>query len=329
MNPPHKILIIRFSSIGDIVLTSPVIRCLRKKYPKAKIHYLTKGSNKTILEANPYIDKIQIFERSLSESISSLKQEKYDLIVDLHKNLRTMRVRWALRCPCISFDKLNLKKWLLVNFGWNRLPDLHIVDRYLYGLTAIDVSNDGLGLEYFIPAKEEIDLTTKYGLKEKPITFCIGGKFATKKLPVHKMIEIVNVLGGTVLLLGGPEDLPAANKIASECFGNALNLCGELSLNQSASVVKQSSVIVTHDTGMMHIAAAFNRPIVSIWGNTIPEFGMYPYRCDSSVIIEHKKLNCRPCSKIGFDKCPKGHFKCMEEIAVEEVQRAVSKLLVQ
>ena len=326
-----KILIIRFSSIGDIVLTSPVIRCL-KKQTGAEIHYLTKKSFKKILISNPYVDKVFSIEKDISEVITDLKSMNYDYVIDLHKNLRSLHVKKALGVKSFSFNKLNIEKWLMVNLKINRLPHTHIVDRNLETVALLGVKNDGEGLDYFIPKEDEIDLNVinqkhKFSIaNSKYIAFVIGAAHATKRLPVEKIIDICNGLNLPVILLGGKEDFENGELISTKSTGYVLNLCSKLNLNQSASIVKQAELVITHDTGLMHIAAAFRKKIISVWGNTIPEFGMYPYYPTSenegifkNNMVEVKGLNCRPCSKIGYDKCPKGHFKCMQMIDTEGV----------
>src|SRR6187431_504279 len=126
-----KILILRFSSIGDIVLTTPVIRCLKKQLPGVEIHYATKNVFKGILENNPYVNKVHTLSVSTSDLIKELKAEKFDIVIDLHKNLRTTKIKWALGAKSYSFDKLNIKKWLFVNWKFKVMPDKHIVDRYI------------------------------------------------------------------------------------------------------------------------------------------------------------------------------------------------------
>jgi heptosyltransferase-2 len=193
----------------------------------------------------------------------------------------------------------------------------------------LGVINDQKGLDYFIPAKDEFDPASLPEAFRKGYTaFVIGAKHATKRLPEHKIISICKKLNSPVLLLGGPEDAPAAERISLACGSLVQSMCGKINLNQSASLVRQASVVITHDTGLMHIAAAFRKHIISVWGNTVPRIGMYPYMPgdeQKSTIVEVKGLRCRPCSKLGYDKCPKGHFKCMEEIDVEEVVREVDK----
>lgn len=314
-------LVIRFSSIGDIVLTTPVIRGIKKQVENARIIYLTKKEYSSILEHNPYIDKLITLDDNLSLTIKKLKAEHIDYIIDLHNNLRTARVKTRLRKLSFSFDKLNREKWLMVNFKKNKLPEKHIVDRYLDTVSVFDVENDGLGMDYFIPQNEDVDVSESMpALASGYIALVVGAKHFTKKIPSEKIIEFCNNIAYPVILLGGNEDAQEADEICTKTGPQVINGCGKFSLNQSASLIRQSKLVVTSDTGLMHIAAAFEKDIVSLWGNTIPEFGMYPYNPgENSKIFEVKNLNCRPCSKIGFDKCPKKHFKCMLEIDMHAI----------
>lgn len=318
-----KILIIRFSSIGDIVLTTPVIRCCKQQLENAEIHYVTKSSFKSVLEHNPYLDKLFTFNNDISEVVPELKKEKYDLVVDLHNNLRSTRLKLALGRKNVSFKKLNIKKWLTVNLkSRTALPDVHIVKRYLDTVSSIGVKDDGKGLDYFIEEKDKVDVSTiDPSLKNGFMALVVGGSYYTKKIPVIKLVEICNNSKLPVVLMGGKEDEPIAKEIISKCR-NTFNACGQFNINQSASIIQQSSFAVTSDTGLMHIAAAYGKKIYSLWGNTIPEFGMYPYKPGEGSKILEVKLKCRPCSKLGYNKCPKGHFKCMMEIDVSEVGRS-------
>jgi ADP-heptose:LPS heptosyltransferase len=329
-----KILIIRFSSIGDIVLTTPVIRAIKTQLPEAELHYATKVQYRSILQDNPYLDKIYLLENSLWSLIKHLSGEKYDSIIDLHHNLRTRIIKTALLRKSFSFDKINFKKWLKVNLNIDHLPNIHIVDRYMATASALGVKTDALGLDYFIPEKDEVPMDWLPASYQKGfVAYAIGAQHATKKLPVEKMIELCDRINKPIVLLGGKEDFERGEQVKtffekthSQEYEPGLkelnkktmvfNACGKFNLNQSASLIKQASYVFTHDTGLMHIAAAFKKEIFSIWGNTIPEFGMYPYRTKFTV-FENKKISCRPCSKIGFDKCPKGHFKCMNEIVFD------------
>jgi heptosyltransferase-2 len=319
-----KFLIIRFSSIGDIVLTTPIVRCLKKQVANADVHFLTKKSFKEIIEHNSYIDKKIYFDDDLDVTVKKLKAENYDYIIDLHHNLRTFLIKLRLMKKSFSFNKLNFKKWLLVNFKINSLPKKHIVDRYFETVKSFGVENDGQGLDYFISENDEkIIQQLPSSHQQGYIGFVIGAKHNTKKLPIEKIISICEKVNYPVILIGGKEDFKSGEEITSNLIYNA---CGKYSINQSASIVKHAHTIITHDTGFMHIAAAFKKRIISIWGNTIPEFGMFPYQTEESLIAEVKNLYCRPCSKIGFDKCPKGHFRCMKEIDEDQIAKAIIKL---
>ncbi len=317
-----KILILRFSSIGDIVLTSPVARCLKQQLRNSEIHFLTKKSFVSVVENNPNIDKVFSFEKEVSEIIPELKKENYNWVIDLHHNLRSMQVKRSLGKPSKSFNKLNIEKWLLVNFKINTLPKKHIVERYFETVSHLGIKNDLKGLNFFIDTKDEVDISSLEKEFHKGfIAFVIGAKHNTKKLPVEKIISICKKLNHPIVLIGGKEDFETGEKITLQ-ISNAFNACGKYNLQQSASLIKQADKVIAHDTGMMHIAAAFQKNIISVWGNTVPEFGMFPYMPENklnpigigSKIVEVKNLSCRPCSKIGFEKCPKKHFKCMNEI---------------
>ncbi len=311
-----KFLIIRFSSIGDIVLTTPVIRNLKQQCEEAEVHFLTKKQYVGIVEQNPYIDKIHTLDKSFSELIDELRQEHFHYVIDLHNNMRTSRVKLKLHNVSFKFNKLNWEKWLMVNFKKNKLPNIHIVDRYMEPIRFYIDENDNKGLDFFIPAKDEVDINTlPDNFRNDYIAFAIGAQHATKRLPDEKIISICRKLNNPVMLLGDKNDSIVAEKVKNAIGDNIYNACGKFSLNQSASLVKQARIIISHDTGLMHIAAAFKKQIISVWGNTIPEFGMYPYMSGKgSEIIEVKGLNCRPCTKIGFSQCPQKHFKCMNDI---------------
>ncbi|MBS1681055.1 MAG: glycosyltransferase family 9 protein [Bacteroidetes bacterium] len=313
-----KILIIRFSSIGDIVLTTPVIRCL-KTQTDAEVHYVTKNQYETILKNNPYIDKLFLLKENLDVLIADLKKEKYDVVIDLHNNLRTRIVKWKLGVKSYRFNKLNIEKWLMVNFKINKLPDVHIVDRYMATVQSLGVKLDALGLDYFIPENDEVPWEWFPETHHKGfVAYAIGAQHETKKLPVGRMIELCEKINRPMVLLGGKEDFENGEAVRN-AFENQskneiiFNACGKFNLNQSASILKKSDLVFSHDTGLMHIAAALKKEVYSIWGNTIPAFGMYPFRTTYHS-LENTNLDCRPCSKIGYHKCPKGHFKCMNEL---------------
>lgn len=323
-----KILVLRFSSIGDLVLISPVLRCLKQQLG-AEVHVLTKKRFASVLSANPHIDGLHTFEQEPGEVWHQLKAERFDHIIDLHNNLRSWRVRSSLRLPGRSFRKLNFAKWLLVNTGINRLPDMHIVERYLEAAAPLRVRYDGAGLEHFIAPEDEVDIEAKFGVKEY-LAVAIGAAHATKRMPESLILEVCSGLSCPILLLGGPEDAAVGERIASVAGAHVQSTCGKLRLQQSASLVRQARVVLSPDTGMMHLAAAFRRPLVSVWGSTVPAFGMWPLYPEGieppHVLLEVGNLSCRPCSKIGFEQCPRGHFKCMNGISAQMVRAALIQL---
>ncbi len=323
-----KFLIIRFSSIGDIVLTTPVIRGLKEQVENAEIHYVTKKAFLPVLRANPYIDKIHILEDNLDGLIRQLKIEEFDHIIDLHRSLRSQRIKSRLKIMSFTVNKINFLKFLMIRFKINRLPDLHIVDRYLETVRLFDVSNDGKGLDYFIPAEDEIPITDlPENFHKGFIALVTGAMHATKQMPLEKMTDICKKLDQPIVLLGGKLEQTVGRKIDEQTSSNVFNAVGKYNINQSASLIRQSRLVITPDTGLMHIAAAFKKKILSVWGHTIPEFGMYPYEPDkASQIFEVKGLSCRPCTKIGKKKCPKGHFRCMNDIDNDALVSTASQL---
>lgn len=311
-----KILVVRFSSIGDIVLTTPVIRALKNQIEEVEIHYLTKNKFKPLLEGNPHLTKIYTIDKDTDEVLSELKAENYDYLIDLHHNLRTLKLKFKLGVKHFSFPKLNIKKWFLVRFKFNRLPNVHIVERYFQAVEKLGVKNDGLPGELFINPSDMVNVMNAFRLEKNIfVAVALGGQYKTKQIPNTILKNCLKEIDLPIVLLGGSEDLEKGEALLELLPGKQIfNKCGQYSLMQSASIVSQSEVLLTGDTGLMHIAACFDRKIVSVWGNTVPELGMYPYlpaKKNQYGIHEVKHLSCRPCSKIGFQKCPKGHFNCM------------------
>jgi ADP-heptose:LPS heptosyltransferase len=318
-----KVLVVRFSSIGDIVLTTPVVRGLKKQLG-AEVHYLTKSNFQEVLASNPHIDQLHLLNpTNWSAIVAQLKAEKFDYIIDLHHNARTLKLKLALGMKAYSFDKLNIQKWLLVNLKIDRMPALHIVDRYLACVKPLGVNKDLEGLDYFIASNDEVSMSSlPLAFQNGYIGLVIGAQHFTKRLPKEKLFELLQHLTKPVIILGGPTDAELAEELATIAPTRIYNACGKYNLNQSASLVKQAQKIICNDTGLMHIAAAFQKEIHLLWGNTIPAFGMGPYASNNTYHYEVADLNCRPCSKIGFQQCPKGHFNCMN-------QQDITKLIAQ
>lgn len=312
-----KILVIRFSSIGDIILTSPVLRLLKRH--GHEVHFLSKKNFAFALEFQPNIDRLWLMDHDLPAILKQLKNEKFDLILDLHNNLRSRRCSLALNVSVRRFRKLNIQKWIFTKIKVNLLPGAHIVDRYLDPLKILNISPDGNGLDYFCgeqAQKQASELLKSSGLEAKKFLAVVaGGQHFTKIFPASKLEKVLKDLEVPAVILGGKADVERGEYLEKVLPDKVIHFCGKTDFNVSAAILSQAVCVLTNDTGLMHVAAAFNKPIVSVWGNTVPEFGMYPYygkRNTDHFEAEVFGLRCRPCSKIGFESCPKGHFKCME-----------------
>lgn len=309
------------------MLTTPVVRAINQQLAGCEIQFLTKKKFVNILAHNPYITKIHTFENNIQEVIAQLKLENFDLIIDLHKNLRSFILKKQLAVKSISYDKINFEKWLMVKLKINRLPEKHIVDRYFDALVPLSVENDNQGLDYFLENNGRQIKALPDSFPEKYVVFSLAGTYFTKKIPLQKWKEMAALSPLPIVLLGGDNEKEMGELLEKEFKKQTIfNACGLISLNQSAAVIRDAQLIITGDTGLMHIAAAFKKKIVSLWGNTIPEFGMYPYfpqNQNLSIVIENKNLKCRPCSKLGFDSCPEKHFNCMMQLDVSNVFRQI------
>lgn len=325
-----KILVVRFSSIGDIVLTSSVVRALKQQLSNIELHYLTKEQFAPIVSDNPHIDSVFTLQKSIDEVVNELKKENYDWVIDLHNNIRTTSLKRKLGVKSSTFNKLNIRKFLLVKLKWNRLPKVHVVERYFEAVKSLGVKNDSLPGDYFIPDNDKIDTVTELGfVPNEFICVAIGAQFKTKQMPLKLLVELVDSSTKPVVIVGGMMDRNLALEILSSTINkDVINTCGDYNLNKSASIVSQCSKLVTNDTGMMHIAACFNVQIISVWGNTVPDLGMYPYypnQPEKFSIHQVEGLSCRPCSKIGFQECPKKHFNCMNQQNASEIIKELNK----
>lgn len=332
-----KFLVIRFSSIGDIILTSPVVRCLKKQLPDAEVHYLIKPQFKPVMAHNPYIDKIHVLQSDWDQMIDELKAEKFDHIIDLHHNLRTLRVKAVLKVPAYSFNKLNIEKLIYTKLKINVMPDVHVVDRYMRTIAPFGVYNDGAGMDYFIAPEEEVkwsDIPASHHAGY--IAIVIGASYFTKKLPVYKLQELCAKIDHPIVLLGAQEEFNDGEEIRSVDPEKIYNACGKFSLNESADLVRKSKLVIAHDTGLMHAGAALKKQVIAIWGSTVPSFGVWPYYGENFLAqqtivpyenIQVHKLWCRPCTKIGRNHCPQGHFKCMKNIDIDAIVSQVKMRL--
>lgn len=291
------------------------------------MHFLTKKSFASVVEANPYVDKVHTIEIATAEVIDELKELHFDYIIDLHANIRSTMVKRKLKILDFTFKKLNIEKWLLVNFGIDNMPKKHIVDRYMDTLKAFGVQDDGQGLDYFIPFDEEVKLNDV--LADGYLCVAAGAAHVGKRIPAETLIEVCKTYNGKIVVVGGKDDVDVGNTLASIAPDRIFNEAGKRSVHASASIIRQASVVLAGDTGMMHIAAAFKRPLVSVWGCTTPQLGMSPYGNFKNTILEPKGLKKRPCSKLG-DRCKyEKTGRCITHIPASEIVIAINQLLIE
>ncbi|TSJ40631.1 glycosyltransferase family 9 protein [Mucilaginibacter corticis] len=309
-----KVLVIRFSSMGDIIYTTPVVRCLKKQLPDAEVHFITKPAFKYIYDNNPYVDKLLLLKPELSDTIKDIKAEQYDYIIDLHNNLRTTLIKLRTGIKSSTYKKQTIRKWLSLKLKLKLVPPVHLVDRYMKTVQFLGVKNDDQPIDYYIKAEHQLDKLLPVSHQQSFVAFVIGATHFTKRMPNEKIISLCKEINAPIVLLGGNDVKENGDIIASALGNKVYNACGVTSLDESIYLVSKAEKIIGFDTGLTHIAEAFKRPIVSIWGGTVPELlGVQPYKV-KEVLVAGIELSCRPCSKFGLATCPLGHFNCMRQI---------------
>ena len=321
MSKKLKILVVRFSSIGDIILTTPILRCLKSQLD-CDIDFLTKRSYQNLLLSNTNIRDIYTLNEKTNDIINFLRNKEYDIIIDLQSNLRSLKIRLGLKVKSFVVKKLNIKRYILIYFGINLLNN-HIVDRYFKTVRNLKVYNDNKGIDYILSNETKL----KFKTDKDYISWCIGGTYEAKKLSVKQISSVINKLNTDVVLIGGA----AEKKMAAEIIKNTiskkvLSFCGEISIEESALLIKKSKLFLTNDTGMMHIASAFNSPIISFWGCTKPSLGFSAYmpnKKSENIIIEITK---RPCSKHGKN-CRFQSKGCIKDIDYTTICKTITRLI--
>lgn len=345
---PLKTVVLRLSSIGDIVLSSPLLRVLRTAVGKnARVDFVVRSEFAELVRYNHHLSFVHEYDTStgyagLQTLARQLREERYDLVIDIHDSIRTKFLRTASRGKdVVVMDKRKLERWLLVNLKRNAYSDaLTVADRYIETVEPYGIRNDGKGLEIFIPDSTLFDISGKMGKLrlnefEKVVGICPGSKHFTKRWNKEKFAAVALRAArdrhAKILLFGGPDEREDCEFVRSEIVRqlserSVTNFAGELSLLESAAALEFCDAVVTNDSGLMHLAAAKQKKIVAIFGSTVREFGFAPYGTES-IVIEETGLDCRPCTHIGRANCPKGHFRCMNDISVDRVSSALVSML--
>jgi ADP-heptose:LPS heptosyltransferase len=315
-----RILIIRFSSIGDIVLTTSFLRQLKEQWQgEVELHFLVKKKFVSVLSHNPRIFRIHAFDRSVAECYEELMDVNFDYIFDLQANLRSSLVKRKLKTLSFTVDKRNFAKYLWIKFGIKGLIG-HIVDRYRTTAKLFSIKEDHQGLEYYLSKEDEVPLPS-----QSFVAVVLGATHPGKRANAEHWINWLRQVNKEVVLLGGEAEIELADEIAKHC--QVMNWTGKLSLGKSAYVISKSEWVMAGDTGLMHIAAAFKKNILSLWGCTRPSLGMGPWLPGKeSVILQPLDRSERPCSKLG-NRCRFGwDNKCIHQINIHQIQEAISTI---
>ncbi|MEO6695739.1 MAG: glycosyltransferase family 9 protein [Ignavibacteria bacterium] len=305
-----KILVIRLSSLGDIILSFPLLKKLKEKFPDAQVHFLTKKDYEEILKMNPDVDRIMLFNNSIKDLKNIIQNEKYDLVIDIHKNLRSIYLSRNNGKEILTYKKENLKKYFLVKFKINLFNQIiPVYQKYL--LTIKKYSN-----EDDLKFSESKLLFSKDNITDgKYIVVSPTSRHFTKTYPADGFIDYIIKLGNKKVILVGDnskKDLETCAYIESKCI-NVMNLCGKLNMKSLANILYNSEYVICNDSAILHFSEAIGKRVVAIFGSTVKEFGFYPQLKDS-IVIENKNLKCRPCTHIGRESCPEKHFKCMLDL---------------
>lgn len=336
------------SSIGDVILTSPLIRQLRQKYPRAQIDFVIRREYAELVRFNPHLSQVIEFDvrdgfAGLRRLKHRLRRKSYDVILDVHRNLRSLYLtalfsRLILRRPRVCRIRKNqLLRFLLVKLKMNLYRKIYgeiisVRQKYLRTASCLGIAENDERLEFFLP--EEVERKAEAYLQQisiggEPVVIAPGARHFTKRWPPEYFAQVITALfqqfGKKTVLVGGSEDLPVTEEILRQVpEGAAYSAAGRLSLAETAGIIRRALLVISNDSGIMHLAEALNRPLIAIFGSTVREFGFFPQNA-RSVVLEKNGLSCRPCSHIGRASCPKKHFKCMRDILPEQVLRVIEQ----
>lgn len=320
-----RLLVIRLSSIGDVVLTTPILRSIRAALPAVELHLLVKPAMAGVVRHNPHLTRLHTLAPRLADTVDALRAVGFDHVIDLQGSLRSRRIVSALGAPSSGFSKENWAKYRMVHRWLPGAPVAgvdHIVTRYAQALAPLGIALDAGGLEVHTDAAAEARadqlFAQAFSPGVRPLGIVLGATHATKRWPAAYHRALIAQIDRPVILFGGPAEAAVAAAIAEGLPVPCLNAAGTTSLLEATALLSRCAAAVTHDTGLMHIAAARQVPTLTLWGSTVPGFGMTPYRAPH-VVAEVAGLSCRPCSKIGYARCPQGHFRCMRDLTPESV----------
>jgi heptosyltransferase-2 len=326
-----RILLVRFSSIGDIVLTTPLVRALRHRHPDAQLIYVTKRALAPLVADNPHLSQVIALEpdEPIADFARRLRALQPTHGLDLHGSLRSAALRLLVRCRWSGYAKRKLARTLLIatklDFYRGRVP---VAERYFEAARRLDVRPDGDPPEFFLgaaPRERVAQWLADRGLAAGPLAaLAPGAAHATKRWPIahwQALAERLRGAGYRLVVLGGPEDRGAARQLEPL----AASAAGEFTLQETGACLARAKVLVSGDTGVMHMATGVGTPVVALFGPTVGAFGFVPYHARATVLGQD--LACRPCSTSGTPRCPLGHHRCLVDLLPHQVAAAVARLV--
>ncbi len=334
--PPLRILAMRFSSIGDVLLTTPLLRATRERHPGAHLTFLTKEPFAPLIADNPRVNEVMVLTRgqSLDSLARDIRQRQFTHLLDLHGSLRTRALRLLVPGTWSGYRKHRVAREVLIRTKKSVYPrEIPVPERYFDAVRALDVRPDGAPPEFFLNASAREDAAawlTASGvpLHQDLIAVAPGAAHGTKRWPVeywHSLVERLTAGGAGVIVVGGPEDLKTGEAVARAGGTRAANAAGLFGLQGTGALLSRAKAVISGDTGVMHMATAVNTPVVALFGPTVRAFGFFPYT-PAAVVVE-RDLDCRPCTAWGGDHCPLGHHRCLRDIAPDEVERVIAQVL--
>jgi len=332
--PDPRILIVRFSSLGDILLSTPLLRAIRQRHPKAWISYVTKTGYVPLLAHNPRVSEVIGYDPAtpLATLARRLRAAGFTHRLDLHGSVRSRLLRLLVPGTWAGYPKHRVARTLLIRAKRDTYRDHRpVAVRYFDAARSLEVAPDEQSLEFFM-GRHSIEAGAQF-LSERGlavnrglVAVAPGAKHRTKQWPVHHWKELVAELSTRmdVVVLGGPSDRALSEEVAAVGGSNAASAAGVFDVGGTAALLKAARSAVAGDTGLMHLATAVKTPVVALFGPTVRQFGFSPYRARATIL--ELDLPCRPCSAVGGARCPLGHHRCLEDIAPSEVLEAIRRL---
>jgi heptosyltransferase-2 len=336
-----RILCVRFSSIGDVLLTTPLVRALHRRHPEAELYFVTKRAMAPLIIENPHLTGVLALgpDERIGDFAARLRALGPTHGLDLHGSLRSTALRWLVPARWAGYSKRKLARTTLIatkiNLYGKHVP---VPERYFEAARALglDVEPDAGGgpPEFFLAPAARAHMThwlREVGLDQKPFAaLAPGAAHATKRWPIahwRALADRLQQLGFGMVVVGGPQDRELGDALGGG--PGVVNTAGEFSLQETGACLARATVAISGDTGVMHMATGVGTRVVALFGPTVEPFGFFPYtrRGAGAAVVVERDLSCRPCSAMGSARCPLGHHRCLDDVLPDHVAAAVQQLV--